>query len=193
MTVYTQLDAKRLYRLEKLASSVLPLLDTHPDRTHPSPCLHSFLIPLLDRQVELPIHAAIFYDGTDAVRDLLRAYHAASKPLQRSVTLHLVQPEHRRAHTAGSWIGRQYPIQELRNLALLGCTSRFVLYVEADMHFGPEAGPWLEKEATRLAGLAAGPAEEGRSGSRIASIVPLYQLEPAKAAVTRLPDKANKS
>jgi len=155
VSVYTQLVVKRHHRLEKMASSA-----------------------------QLPIHAAVYYDGSPEMAAIVKQYHARSKALRGSVTLHLVAPRRLRPHTDGSWIGRAYPIQELRNLALLATTTAWVLYAEADMHFGPDAAEALEREAKRLARRAA-----GGGGHRVASVVPLYEIDPDLPAPVELPRK----
>jgi len=84
--------------------------------------------------------------------------------------------------TPGSISGRNFPIQELRNIALRSATTPWVIYVESDMFFGPNAANVLMEETEVLSMLNGG-------SDKVASLIPLYQT--AKPIQFPLPSKEN--
>ena len=118
------------------------------------------------------------------MRDSIRDYYANSKTLSRSVNIHLVCPNTDIYTTPGSLSGVGYPIQDLRNIALHSTTTSWVIYVESDMLFGPDAADSLIKDIKKIPKL-------GDTSSRILSIIPLYQFgfEQHEPKLSSLPSK----
>ena len=135
ITVYTQLDAERLPSLAQLV-----------------------------RSIEFPFSAALFYDGSQEMLQYIDTFLATTedgKVIRRSVRLHLVHNSVR--DVKPKWARKPFPVQELRNIALKGAQTEYVILVEADMVFPPGAGQALLRERDALQKL-----------SKVASILPLY-------------------
>lgn len=114
----------------------------------------------LARSVNLPISASVFYDGSKEMEKYIRRY-VDENHLDHSVSIHLAR--NAILDVPPAWARNPYPVQELRNIALQQANATWVIYVEADMVFPPDAAALLSVEAAAL----------GRH-TRWLSILPLY-------------------
>eukprot|EP00658_Telonema_sp_P-2_P060710 TRINITY_DN49553_c0_g1_i1.p1 TRINITY_DN49553_c0_g1~~TRINITY_DN49553_c0_g1_i1.p1 ORF type:complete len:433 (+),score=73.16 TRINITY_DN49553_c0_g1_i1:174-1472(+) len=122
VTIFTQLDASRLPRLERLAASV-----------------------------DLPVSAAVLCENAAAQQRATELYHGWVKDRKAlNVQIHLATVDPTRTDQGG-WEQHRYPVQALRNLALRRSKTKWVVYAEADMVFGGgNVAAALEQEAQAL-------------------------------------------
>jgi len=138
----------------------------------------------LAESIQLPISAVVLCDNDLENLLLVDQFYNASQVLKQQVTLTVVQMKKTlKMPEANSWPRHRFPVGEMRNAAMNAARTDWVLYVECDMIFGGNRNPDIAAQSLELEVRAL------TKSSRLASILPVYDLREDFTLLRTLPSK----